>query len=63
MALRHIEQAQRSLLYASEELSPVVGLVDEWERLGGLYDAVKQQWHAINELSGPFRLDSEKELT
>lgn len=58
-ALASIERAQNLLADACSELSPVVGLVKEWERLGKLHDKVKAEWHRLNGLDGPFRLDSE----
>lgn len=59
LALKELESAQRALGNACEELSPIVGLSDDWERVGKLYDTVKAEWHRINALEGPFRLDSE----
>ncbi len=58
-ALAHIEAAQNHLGAACSDISPVVGLVKEWERLGKLCDKVKTEWYRLNELEGPFRLDSE----
>jgi hypothetical protein len=62
-ALGHLEAAQRELGYALENLSPVVGLVKEWERVGKLYGTVNALWHRLNGLAGPFRLDSEPRQT
>jgi hypothetical protein len=58
-ALNEIEQAQNHLANACSELSPVIGLIKEYERLGELCDKVKAEWHRLNGLDGPFRLDSE----
>lgn len=58
-ALVLIERAQNALSEACAELSPVVGVCPEWERVGKLADRVKAQWHRLNRLDGPFRLDSE----
>ena len=58
-ALRHIEAAQLELHRAMDSLSPVVGLVEEHERVGDLYDKVKAEWYRLDGLDGPFRLDSE----
>jgi hypothetical protein len=58
-ALRDIEAAQVLLGNDCAALSPVVGLVKEWERIGKLYDKVKAEWHRLNQMDGPFRLDSE----
>lgn len=58
-ALNEIEKAQLALGRACEALSPVVGMVKEWERVGKLYDKVNAEWHRLNRQDGPFRLDSE----
>jgi hypothetical protein len=58
-ALASIQAAQNLLNDACEQLSPVVGLSEEWERRGRLYDKTKAEWHRLNQLDGPFRLDSE----
>lgn len=58
-ALEAIEEAQNLLDDACQHICPVVGLVGEWERLRKLCDTVKAEWHLLNGLDGPFRLDSE----
>jgi hypothetical protein len=58
-ALASIERAQDELNRACSALSPVCGLMREWERLGKLADKVKAEWHRLNGLDGPFHLDDE----
>jgi hypothetical protein len=58
-ALKCIEDAQNRLDEACQHLCPIVGLVKEWERLGKLAERVNAEWHLVNALSGPFRLDTE----
>ncbi len=60
-ALVHLQAAQNHLADACSDISPVVGMVKEWERLGKLYDKVKAEWHRLNRLDGAFRLDSESQ--
>jgi hypothetical protein len=62
IALQEIEAAQASLGKACESLSPIVGLVAEWERVRRLYDRVQAEWHRLNRRDGQFRLDSETEV-
>lgn len=47
-ALEAIEQAQRLLSKACEELCPLDGLCPEWEDVGAHYDKVKALWHRVN---------------
>lgn len=49
LALVHIERAQAELYEAMSELSPVLRMVDNWERAGKLGDQVKAFWHRVNQ--------------
>lgn len=62
-ALDRIERAQVELNAACAELSPLVGLIPEWKRVGALADRVKVQWHRLENIRRKrkpgVRLDSE----
>ena len=47
LALERIERAQRELESACEQLSPVVGGVDQWEATSRLVGQVDQHWHEL----------------
>ena len=46
-ALTKIERAQNLLYEAAAELSPIVGMVKQWERVGKLGDACKERWYSL----------------
>lgn len=48
-ALDKIEAAQKLLSEACSELCPIIGMCDEWTRVGDLYDKVKAGWHLVND--------------
>lgn len=60
-ALECIEQAQRLLSKACEELCPLDGLCPEWEDVGDHYDKVKALWHRVNNRvnGGGYDLDAD----
>ena len=62
-ALDHLEEAQRLVERARQELSSVCGMAAEHRRLGALYGQVKGCWHAVRErasrLQGRLVLDHE----
>lgn len=61
-AMRLIEHAQNTLDSACVELSPVRGLVREWEKAGQISNQAKAMWYALNELvdaDNGLSLDSE----
>lgn len=60
-ALELIEQAQRLLSKACEELCPLDGLCPQWEDVGDHYDKIKALWHRVNSRvnGGGFDLDSD----
>jgi transposase InsO family protein len=50
------ERAQRLLGEALAELSPIVGGMVEWKRLGKLYEALHAQWYRLERLRANPRL-------
>ena len=56
-ALESIEAAQRLLGRACEELSPIIGAVGPWGRVGKLYDKVHAEWHRVRALLDRRKLD------
>jgi len=46
-ALEAIEQAQRLIARAAQELCDVSGMASEWRRLGSLHGQVKRAWYAV----------------
>ncbi len=63
LACQKIEAAQRLLGDACGDLSSVLGLCPEWERVGKLYDKVHAEWHRVNlKVEGGFDLDSDSKL-
>ncbi len=46
-ALDLIEEAQRLIERAGQELSPVVGAADEWHDTMQLYSRIKRQWYQL----------------
>lgn len=49
-ALDKIERAQSLLGAACSDLSPIVGGVKTWQRLGKLFDGVQALWHVVDAL-------------
>jgi hypothetical protein len=47
-ALEHIEEAQRELDRACQELSPIVGGFARWKRISALHDRVRSEWHQLH---------------
>ena len=47
-ALTKIERAQNLLYEAAAELSPILGMVKQWERVCKLGDKCKENWHALD---------------
>jgi hypothetical protein len=56
-ALDLIESAQRQLGRACAELSPVIGGIGPWGRVGKLYDRVHAEWHRTKALLDGRKLD------
>lgn len=48
-ALRLIERAQGELNEACAQISPIIGMVAEWEKLGAEAMRVKKLWHQVND--------------
>jgi hypothetical protein len=59
-ALVLIESAQNRLAEACQELSPLIGAIDQWELVGKHYDLVHQLWRnvAYNIARDNVRMDS-----
>jgi hypothetical protein len=60
IALQTIEDAQRLLLEACQQLSPIQGFAKEWSEVGARVDDVKKTWHQVEArrqglLNGPPR--------
>lgn len=47
-ALDHIQTAQLELSHAQADLSAVRGYVDDWRRLGKLYERIRAEWYRLN---------------
>jgi aminoglycoside phosphotransferase (APT) family kinase protein len=47
-ALEHIEEAQRELGCACQELCPIIGGVSQWKRVRALYDRVHAEWYRVH---------------
>jgi hypothetical protein len=47
VALRSIEEAQQLMDQAVQALCSVKGMVDEWKRVGAVYDRVKGAWYVV----------------
>jgi hypothetical protein len=47
-ALDHIEEAQRELGRACQELCPIIGGASQWKRVRALYDRVHDEWHRVH---------------
>lgn len=47
-ALQKIEEAQGIINEAASELSSVDGFADEWGKVCGLYDQVKEVWYVVD---------------
>ncbi len=48
IALDLIEEAQRLIERAGQELSPVAGAADEWHDTMQLYSRIKRQWYQLD---------------
>ena len=47
VALRSIEEAQQLMDQAVQALCSVKGMVNEWKRVGVVYDRVKSAWYVV----------------
>jgi hypothetical protein len=58
-ALDHIERAERELDAACQALSPVIGALPDWQRIGKLSLKVHAMWQRLHEVKprGGYRLD------
>jgi hypothetical protein len=58
-ALELVERAQHTLERACEELSPVIGALPDWQRIGKLADRVHDAWRrlAYEKPTGGYGLD------
>jgi hypothetical protein len=61
VALDHIEAAQRSLEHACQELSPIIGALPEYERIGKLSLKVEEEWRRLRYVTprAGYRLDED----
>jgi hypothetical protein len=48
LALTKIERAQNLLSEAAAELSPILGMVKQWDKLCKLGDKCKENWYALD---------------
>lgn len=51
-ALDNIQEAQRLLAKAGEELSAVDGFANEWQRISQLYGELRSLWHEVEDRRG-----------
>ncbi|NCF87811.1 MAG: hypothetical protein GWQ08_20185 [Verrucomicrobiaceae bacterium] len=47
--LEKLQQAQGIINEAASDLSAVDGFADEWSKVCGLYDSVKEIWYVVDE--------------
>jgi hypothetical protein len=56
-ALDHIEQAQRLMDRACQEISSIEGMCPDWQRLGKIHQRIEAEWHRLNHRRKTARYD------